>query len=214
MNRITLIVFCSALFFLVSFSGVVAYRIWQVEARPEASFSPKQLSNTLDPPSQALSGKVIEVSGAVTTIPRDAEEPVSLTPDVHIQQGESITTTKGTTVVQFAEAQISLRSDTSLSFGSTDPAHFLIGHERGGAIYTTDETVQKISIRSLDGLFTITQGTVDVLTDPDDQTLRLKVMSGSGEFGYINDENKTRVVQVKARQVLSFDNEKLSVVLQ
>ncbi len=215
MNKITLFFLCLGLF-LVSGGVVIGLRIGQVKSGQQSAFVPQPLTHSLTPPTKSLVGKVTVVTGEAEKQPRDQVQPVKITPDLIVQEAEQITTqAKSTVLITFPTSlTVALEPNTGLAFASTDPTHFLVNQNQGSVAYQTDPATQSISVRTLHGLFTLTQGKADLTTDPFKHTVIFTISQGSGLIGYINKENQTQMATVSAGQTATFDDTKRLVEIK
>lgn len=178
-------------------------------------FTPQPRVSSSEPPAQASVGTVTEITGEAEKQPRDQDEAVDVTTGLHIKESERITTKEdATALLTFPESfTIKLEPETVVAFLSTDPAHFLIRQDQGTAIYTTDQTVNLISIRFKKGLFRLGDGIAEVTTDPSEGTMSMTIKEGSGKFGHINSDNQTVITAIPQGSTLVYEDSSKSVQL-
>lgn len=199
---------------LIVFSVIIGWRWWQVTNAPVPVFEPKRPEFTLNPPARALSGEIIQLEDGVMVETRDSDDPLQLELTHSLLEGEQLQTHQGSVTMQFTpDFQIDLVPETTLSFSSTDPAHFLLNQSEGTATYTLTPALSPVSVRTLHALFQFESGKYTLTIDPQSELIRLEIASGSGQIGYLDSENMTQVKTFSSEQTLEFDDEGREVLV-
>jgi hypothetical protein len=217
----------ATLFFLLGLGGILAWQRWQNQPAAVSpvptpletdvpAFTAQDTTFTLDPPRLSLNGQVTKLAGTVTVDTRTATASSALLLNQLLLEDEKVTTdaTGSATLVFPPALTLEVGPDSIVSLASTQPAHFLVKQDRGTVSYQTDDVTTSVAMRSLHALFTVTKGQASLTTDPDTKKLTFTLISGQGQLGYINTDNQTQMVEVKAGQTLFFDDVKRLVTVE
>lgn len=191
------------LIFLLLFiigTGAVTFRLWQVKNVVHTVFIPQQSSFVFKPPSDALKGKFLLINGSVKKEPREKNDFEDVNMRVEILQGEKLATgEKAKAVVEFPNfARVNLGPNTEIGFINLIPANFLINQSLGSVTYELLRDANPISVRSLHALVTINSGKNEVTVS--DETITVKVLSGTAKLALVDLENKTHIWEIKEGQ--------------
>jgi hypothetical protein len=180
--------------------SVVAFRLWQVKDAGHISFTPQPVSFVLKPPSDALKGKILSINGSVKKEPREKNDFEDVDIKEEILQGEKLATgKKSQATVEFANlAKVNLSSDTEIGFNNLIPATFLVSQSLGPVTYELLQDDTSISVRSLHALVTINSGKSEIIVR--DETITVKILSGTAKLALVDLENKTHVWEIKEGQ--------------
>lgn len=179
----------------------MTFRLWQVKDAEHISFAPQQSSFVLKPPSDALKGKFLLINGSVKKEPRDdKEEFKEVNVGEEILQGEKIATgKKSQATVEFPNfVKVNLVSNTEIGFINLIPANFLLSQPLGSATYELLQNNVPFSVRSLHVLLTVSSGKSEVAIS--DETITVKVLSGTAKLALVDLENKTHIWEIKGGQ--------------
>lgn len=203
--------FGTTLFLIKKFKTPITQPIPSQQVLGEA-FTPSQIEYSLDPPAESLSGIVTKVTGKVQKNSRKDGSVVELLSEDIILEGEKITTYDNSlTTLAFNETHITLSDQTVSAFTSTHPKNFLIHHQQGTLNLITSSNIPTISVRSLRGLFTLSQGKATIFTDSDQDEITFSIEKGSGQLGYIDSDNNTQMVEISEGERVIFDNQRRTV---
>lgn len=188
-SRIGILVF--PLLFLLGIGCMFAFRYIQVRQIPP--FAPQPPALTLLPPTVALTGTLIETSGTVKHLTREAEEYQEATPGGTIFQGESLATQQGTARVNMGEiGSVILDEDTEISFINFIPGQLVFRQRSGSATYENN-TLTPISIRTGDALITLRGDGKILMTTA---RITLSVVKGTATIGVVDENNETHAYSV------------------
>lgn len=175
----------------------------------QTSFNPEKA------PTESLQGKIATFSGIIKWQSRIATEAAEVDSLKEIQQGEQIETEiSSNLIVEFPNIwRINILSNSKLEFAQTLPANLVISQKEGSAEYQKlGENV--LSVRALHLLINQNQGDMVVIVDKDNNNVFINVKTGFVTAAYNDDENISRVVQVKTGQRLNFDDETREAVVR
>jgi hypothetical protein len=194
------------LLLIVGATGVIIFRLWQVKNVAHTVFTPQQSLFVLKPPTDALKGKILLSNGDTKIKPRDKEEFNKINVGEEVLQGERIATgEKSKTVVEFPDlVSINLGSDTEIGFNNLIPANFLLSQSSGLVTYELLRDDAPISVRSLHTLVSINSGNCAITTNQ--ETVTIKVLTGSATVALVDLENKTGVWELKEGQEALVDD--------
>lgn len=200
--------------FLVGVMSVFGFRVWQVKKVEKTPFFPKESSFSFQPPSEALTGKLIKVEGEVKKEPRDDEEFQGVGKGEEILDGEKLATGKDSRVaVEFSGfAEVALNSNTEVVFINLLPSSFLIRQASGAVNYKLLQSENPLSVRSLNLLFTLEAGESKITVD--EEEIVVEQLLGKAKIALVDLENKTHVWQIKKGQKVLIDNEERSLEIE
>lgn len=199
------------LFFLALFFGLIIAIGLQITKYTIAHKAVHKLPQThfsiADPPSASLKGNLLSFTGTVDWQSRIATQPAQLTALRQIQQGETLETkTDGAATAQFPKAGfISLAPSTQIDFAQTLPDTIVFVQDSGEATYTATKSNTPLSIRSLDLLTRIENGTSTITIAGDDNTITVQVQSGQAIEAYDDTNYVSHVVTISEGQQFIFD---------
>lgn len=202
--------------FLVGIMGVFGVRVWQVKKARSIPFSPQESFFSLQPPSEALTGKLIKVEGEVKKEPRDGEEFKEAGKGEKILDGEKLATGEDSqAVVEFPDfAHLALESDSEVTFVNLIPSSFLIKQTSGSINYRLSQNGNPLSVRSLHLLFTLEEGESRITVDEEDGEVVIEQLLGEAKMAMVDLENKTHVWQLKQSQRALVDDEERTVEIE
>lgn len=160
-------------------------------------------------PSESLRGTIVSLSGDIGWQSRVATEPARIAKPMQIQQGEEIKTleTGEATVVFSNIVNLTIHPKTEISFIQTLPTNILIGQNSGTTEYTKLNT-NPLSVKSLDLLTKINQGSIVVSVSEDDEPyIIIDVKSGSVTVGYNDIDYITQVLDVASGNQVLFQTD-------
>lgn len=224
MKKFLLIGGCVLVFFC-SFAGVIGYRIAKTQyTKPtqpdeEPSIKPALTPATyfqLMPPKQSLTGKVIRLNGTAMKLARNIDDPVRMSNDMEMLEGEQITASPSSSLdIRFAQSDLfSISPETILAFPSTNPEHFLVKLDKGLTVFQTDDNIATISARSLHALFSLSHGKAQLSVDPDSKIITYLIAAGQGQIGYIDADNNTLVHDLAEGDSVIYDDTKRILKIQ
>lgn len=192
----------SLVLFLVGVISVFGVRIWQVRKAEKIPFVPKGSSFSFQPPSEALTGKLIEVEGELKKEPRDDEEFRGVEKGEEILDGEKLATGKDSrVVVEFSGfAEVTLGSNSEIAFINLLPSSFLIKQASGVVNYKLLQSENPLSVRSLNLLFTLEAGESKITTNEEEGGIIVEQLLGKAKIAMVDLENKTHVWEVEEGQ--------------
>lgn len=197
------------LIFLVGIGSVLVFRLWQVKKAKSISFSPQPSTFTLEPPSEALKGKLLLTEGKVKKEPREKDEFEEVSLKEEILQGEKLVTgEKSQAIVEFPDfLRVDLDSNVEIGFINLIPANFLVSQSSGSVTYKLLQNDAPINVRSLHALLTINSGESEVTVK--DEEVIIKILSGKTKLALVDLENETHIWKLeKGQQVLINDIER------
>ena len=191
---------------LAGIVGVLGFRFWQVKKVEKTPFLPKEFSFSLQPPSEALTGKLIEVKGEVKKESRNDEEFQEVEEGKEILDGEKLATRKDSkAVIEFPGfAEVTLDSDSETTFVNLIPSGFLISQSLGSVTYKLWQDNTPLSVRSLYALLTIDSGESEVMVK--EEEISIKILSGKAKLALVDLENETHIWKLEEGQKALIDN--------
>lgn len=212
---------CMVLFAL-SFFAMIVGRVIQVksevtpEPTPVTQATPTPIEFKLEPPRLSLQGKVTRLNGTVMKTIREEKDIKEASSESVFVEGEQLTASPSASIdISFSENNLfSVSPETVMAFPSTKADNFLFKIDKGSVVFETDEKIATISARSLHGLFSLTNGKAELSVDPDEKIITFMIAEGTGKAGYIDTDNMTRTVDLKAGETLIFDDEKRTVKIR
>lgn len=194
--------------------GVLIFRIWQADKAKNIPFLSKKSSFSLQPPSEALTGRLIEAVGEVKKEPREDEEFKETEKGEQILDGEKLATGgKSKTVVEFPNfAKVSLASNSEVAFVSLLPSSFVVSQSLGSVTYELLQDDNPISVRSLHALLSFNSGESEVTVK--EEEIIVKVSSGQAKLALVDLENKTHVWQLEKGQKALIDDRQRRVEIK
>ena len=194
------------LLFLIGIGIVLGFRFWQVKKVEKTPFLPKKSFFSLQPPSEALTGKLIEVKGEVKKEPRKDEEFQEVEEGKEILDGEKLATRKDSkAVIEFPGfAEVTLDSDSETTFVNLIPSGFLISQSLGSVTYKLWQDNTFLSVRSLYALLTIDSGESEVIVK--EEEISIKILSGKAKLALVDLENEIHIWKLEEGQKALIDN--------
>lgn len=201
------------LLFLIGLISVLGFRIWRVRRAKSIPFFPQKSSFTLQPPVEALVGKLIEVEEEVKKEPRDDEEFQEAKEKEEILNGEKLATGKDSkAVVEFPDfAEVALFSNSEVTFVNLLPSSFLIRQSQGEVNYKLLQDQNPLSVRSLNLLFTLDSGESKITTDEENGEIVVEQLLGKAKMAMVDLENKTHIWRLEKGQRALIDDEERRV---
>lgn len=200
--------------FLVGLIGFLGFRVWQVKKTKRTEFFPKKSSFSLQPPSEALTGKLIKAVGEIKKEPRDSEEFEKIGEEEEILDGEKLATDeKSKAVVEFADfAQFTLGSNSEVDFASLLPASFVIKQKQGAVDYKLLEDNTPLNVRVLHALLSFYSGESKVIVE--NEEVIVKVLSGKAKLALVDLDNKTHIWKLEEGQTALVDDSQRRVEIK
>lgn len=182
---------------------VIGGRMAYVQRLPQQLFTPDVTQTILTPPKQALEGTIESSRGTVKKLARlpaiptvrrwqagEAKDFATVDATQPILQGEILATERGGRAkVTIDDIWITLEGDTEVEFVNLVYPTILFRHRRGSATYAT--TTSSFSIRSLHALIEL--GTGKLLLTTNDQTIDIRLTSGTAKLALVDANNETHV---------------------
>lgn len=199
--------------FLVGAISVLIFRIWQVKRAKNIPFSPQESSFILQPPSDALQGKLVSAKGKVEKEPREKDEFEEVELEEEILQGEKLLTgERSQATVEFQDfAKIDSSSDTEIGFINLIPSKFLISQSSGSVVYKLLDNDNSLSVRALHALVNFS-GETEVVTKGEE--IKVKILSGQAKLALVDLENKTHVWKLEEGQKALIDDTERTVEIK
>jgi hypothetical protein len=201
-------IFLMLLAFILGFGGVVGYQYLRSKQQmpivtPEPAF-------ILTPPSQAVSGTLTVVNGRVEKFSRGDTDFKEASTGAQILLGESIATkaNASATVAVNDIVTMSMGPMAELVFANFFPKNFVLQQKSGKITYQVDKP---ISIRALHTLVSIDSG--DVTINIIDTDASITVKTGTVKFALVDNDNNTKVWNLKPNQRANIDDEARTVRL-
>lgn len=187
---------------LLGIVGVIAVQYVRVRRMP--GFVPKTSSFSLQPPSQAITGKLSLSTGTVQQFFREADGFREATHGGTIRQGESIETTQGTATITLGSfGSVSMDNNTQLSFINLVPTSLMLWQKSGTVLYEVNSSYP-FSIRAGRSLITIYgDGKVSMTAS----RTTLSVSKGTATIGIVDEVNKTKVYNVIQGETARINND-------
>lgn len=182
----------------------------------QVKFTPHEVHTVLQPPKGALQGLVNNVKGEVSKQGRKDTDFRDITKQDSLVEGESLATTQGTAVVTFGPNSIlSLGRNTQLDFLNGLPSALVVRQPMGTITYTISSPIPAFSVRSL-GLLTQFAGAAKavIMTDTTNQTVTVRVISGSVTVAYSDADNTTQVKDLGKGETAIFDYTQSTLTLE
>lgn len=199
------------IFLLIGIIGAVGY-LWLNKKKPNIHiYSPvsEQADNFSinNPPKEAKKGRIENMEGDVDYESRTATIAAKLPAPVDIQQGEKLATGKdGNIKVSFTDAgMIDISPDSEVLFAQTLPNNLVINQSKGMVEYQKDGSIP-ISVRSLNLLASLKDGTMKVVVDKDNATINIKVNMGNATVAYNDVDMKSIVINLNEGDGFVFDD--------
>lgn len=202
--------------FLVGVISVLGVRVWQVKKAESVPFILQESSFSLQPPAEALTGKLVEIKGEVKKEPRDGEEFKEVEEKEEILDGEKLATGEDArAMIEFPDfAKISLGPNSEVAFVNMLPSGFLIRQSRGEVDYKLLQSENPLSVRTLHLLFTLQTGESNVVTDREDGEVSINQLLGRAKMALVDLENKTHVWEIEQGQRVLIDDEERRVGIE
>ena len=198
-----------SLSFLIGLFFFFCFRLWQVKKTDDIPFIPQKTSFKLEPPSDSLRGKFINIDGKVKKLSRNEKDSKPASKSEEVLQGESlITENNSQAILEFSNTiKIKLFPETEINFVNLLPQSFLVQQKSGIAIYEQTEN-NNLSVRSLYSLVTLNSGKARIIVDDKNGNITVEISQGSGQIAFSDLENKTHVWKLEKSQKAVISDEK------
>lgn len=182
-------------------------RVGYIASLPKPSFTPKPDTTLLAPPTHALKGTVMTLTGEVKKLARNAEDFTPLDSTQPILEGEVIATGNAARItLSFNGGIIILHPNTELEFSNGVYPSLLFRLRSGTVDVTHVDAHDPLYIRAL---HTINKLYGDTTFAIEESTLTVTAKTGSVQLGMIDANNETHVQEIKEGQkAIIDDNEK------
>ena len=170
-------------------------------------FFPKTLFSVENPPNQSLTGDILSMSGNVAWQSRIANYATLINSPIKIQQGEEIDVqNNGNAIIDFTKVgKISVSPNTQINFIQTLPANFVLEQKQGILTFDKNGNIPA-SIRALDLLINIEEGSCTISVDKDSSDIIITVNSGSVTIAFNDTNNQTNILTIKEGKEYLFNN--------
>lgn len=205
------------LFLLIGGSTVFALRAWQVRQLEHDKFIPiSGPTRIINPPSGALTGKILQIKGLVNIHRRRDNDFTRLDSVYDIVQGEELQTKdSGQAVVEFQNfATLKLFKQSEIALVSLLPKSFLVKQRSGQVNYQLSSDKNSLSVRILHTLFTLKTGSASITLDQETGNIVIELVLGEGNFALPDLEDNTQVWTLVKGQKAVIDDEKRTVQIQ
>lgn len=156
-------------------------------------------------PLQSLRGTITDLSGDIWWESRVATEPSQLTEkSMQIQQGEVISaSSSGTLSVSFGQAgSVSLQKQSTVEVIQTLPTNLVFTQPMGDVTYLSNSS--PISVRSLNMIVHIDNGTMTVHVDANTGDITVKTVSGSATIAYNSPTFISKVWHIDQGEIFTY----------
>lgn len=189
---------------------LIFFRIWQVSKIKPAAFIPSATQPTLLPPTEALNGKIVKITGTVQKISRDHSDFERVSLGNLVLSGEVVATNAQASAAILIEnvVLINLGGQSEAEFNDLLPTKFLVRQKRGTIHYQTLGSTQPISIRSLHILLTLENGSATVITT--NKMIKVNAF-GSVKLATVDANNNTHVWQLTNGNTATINDDTRSV---
>lgn len=188
---------------------VVSGYLWDAprNSRLLVPFFPKTYFSIENAPKQSLTGKLTSISGKISWQSRAADQASPISFPIKLQQGEELETQdNGKGVIDFSGVgKITVFANTQVSIVQTLPVNFVVEQKSGLATYDKNGSVP-LSIRALDLLINMGEGSCTVSVDKVSSNITISVASGSAKAAFNDTSNNTNIVTVKQGEKYLFNN--------
>jgi hypothetical protein len=164
----------------------------------------------LVPPSQAVSGILTVVSGHAQKLSREDAEYKESSTGAQILLGESVATKENSSATATVSGivNVTMGANAELVFANLFPDDFVLQQKSGKIDYLA---AQAISVRILHTLVSINSG--ETIINVIDTDISVTVKTGSVKFALVDNDNTTRVWNLKAGQRANIDDAARQVYL-
>ncbi len=158
-------------------------------------------------PSDSVRGTIKEIEGDVWWESRTATQPAKLAKNTILQQGEKlIASDDGHLTVGFASTSaVMLSPNTEVEIIQTLPTSMVFNQLKGDVHYSTSGA-EPISIRSLNMIATMVNGTMDIGVDPDTGDVVLDLQSGTATVAYNSPSFVSKVWDLSAGDTFEYNS--------
>lgn len=158
-------------------------------------------------PEESLKGKIIDKNGEILWQSRTATETSKLVNDVEIQQGEILETGKnGGNEINFYElATLQLFENSKAEIVQTLPVNLVFRQYKGKISYEVLGQ-SPISVRCINMLVNLTQGSVEIDVDEESEEVSVLIKNGEGTAAYNSSEFESKVWDLKTGDVFVYDS--------
>ncbi len=170
---------------------------------------PKTYFSLKNAPAQSLKGEIASLSGNVAWASRTAAVATLIDKKITVGQGEEIIAQgNGAASVIFPYGiNIDMSSNSDLLIIQTLPINLVFSQTQGTITYKNQEGKIPMSIKPLDLLIEIKNGTSSVTVDKDKSQITLNVSSGSATIAFTDTNNNTVTETIKKNSKILFDND-------
>lgn len=192
---------------------VVDYFLWKpTESQSEITITPSpQQNEQLDkksllnnPPPESIKGQITNLIGEVEWQSRAATEFEEITEPQQILQGEIVATKDGTVDISFNEDMLfSLQEDSELEFVQTLPDKLVLVH-RNGTINYENNTSAPLSIRSSSLIALLSNGSMEITRDNEEQQIIITAIQGTVQIAYNNADFISQIVNLEEDETFLF----------
>ncbi len=203
----TILIFCGLCIGVLAF---LLLRVAYVSTKfSTTTFTPHQVHITLKPPTASLTALVDALKGSVKKDGRLDTNFKTITKSSTLVEGESIATEYASsatlTIPQVVTAKLGQYTQLDYVNGLADK--LVIRQPNGIVTYTTSTIISPFSVRSLALLTQWSDpASLTITTDAANQTVNVRVRSGTVTLGYSDATNTTQVQQLTGGQGALFDN--------
>lgn len=206
--------------FILGLSTVLGYQYLRtmqaaaplVQPRPGADqpLTGPEPTFALVPPSQAVSGTLTVVSGHAEKYSRGDTEYKEASTGAQILLGESVATKDNSTATAEANGIVKASMDptSELVFANLFPTNFVLLQKNGKIEYVV---AKPISVRALHALISMQPGDSTVNIIDTDMSITVKI--GSVQFALVDNDNNTKVWNLKAGERANIDDTARTVTL-
>lgn len=165
-------------------------------------------------PSKSLVGTVTSLSGDVEWQSRIATDSAKIFSPIQIQQGESVSTgLNGSMNISFpGSSEINIFPLSTIEFAQTLPADIVIAQTKGSVEYKKLSDVP-LTVRALH-LLVEGGGNFKVTIDDKKPVIEVFVETGSVTVAYNDINNLSKVVEIPADKILSFNDKTRKTVIK
>lgn len=197
----------------IAIFGVSLIIGWSIRETQTVSETPDVTPTpfVLRPPSQALSGRVSNLSGEVSKQPRDKEGIIPIQDDGNVYQGERVVTgDNGWVNLDFLKIGVlSLEPNTEIDLSHLLPDSFLISQNQGVVVYQLLAGQTNLAVKTLDLAVLIKEGETRVSLDK--EFIEISVTSGEAILGLVLKNNQTRTWHLQPGEKARIDNDNKTV---